>query len=104
MNSAIITILSSPAATVTDAQLVDLYECIIREMWPLDPKPLKPAPKDHILYLVWFCRHMPALLNIVGDVYKHLKNEYTWVDHAQLMQAAVSGNKENLPIYDNGDT
>ena len=99
MNSAVTNILSSPPSSVTDAQLVDLYACIIREEWPLDANPMKPAPKDHILYLVWFCRHMPSILTIVSDVQKHLRDEYTWVDHAQLMESAVSQNKENLPIY-----
>ena len=100
MNATITTVLSSPPSLVTDAQMVDLYTSIIRELWPLDARPMKRAPKDHLLYVVWFCRHMPAILSIVGDVQKHLKDEFSWTDHAQLMQLAVSKDKENLPIWD----
>ena len=97
LNTMLTQILSSDPSSITDAQLVDLYACIVHEMW--DAKPAKRAPKDHLLYVVWFCRHSPAILSIVGDVQKHLKDEFSWVDHAQLMQSAVSRDKENLPLW-----
>ena len=75
---------------------MDLYGSIIRELWPLSNPSGKVEPRDHILYVVWFCRHMPSILGIVADLQKHLRDEFTWTDHAQLMREAVSRDKENI--------
>ena len=72
---------------VTETQLLSLYRAIRTELWPQDAQYSDELPdeQDPLLYVVRFCKGLPSILSIMSDVHTHLENEYTWMDHAQIM-------------------
>lgn len=83
-------IINSNPFTVSEDQLSNLYKAIKSELWPQHPpEELDLESSDPILYVVWFCRGVPAIIDIVGSVTEHLGQEFSWVDYARLMKRIV---------------
>lgn len=85
----LVDILHTNPFTVSEVQLYNLYRAIKAELWPGSPPPQPEEGEGPILFVVWFCRGVPAIIDIVGSVTEHLGQEYSWADYARLMKKAV---------------
>ena len=88
-------IMNTNPFTVSEAQLCSLYNAIKAELWPESPPPAPADEEDPILFVVWFCRGVPAIVDIVGTVTEHLGQEYTWTDYARLMRRVLDQEESN---------
>jgi hypothetical protein len=81
-------IVAADPRAVTDNQLRELYGAIRAELWPAGETEVEWV-ENPLLYVVRFCKGIPAIVNIMGDLGGRLKDRYTWDAHARLIQEAL---------------
>jgi hypothetical protein len=85
-----INLLESNPFTVKEDRLFALFASLRTDFCSALPPPPPPPSEGPLLYVVWFCRGLPAMLDIVRAVKQHLRDEFTWQQYADIMCRVVT--------------
>ena len=79
-------IMDTDPSRVTDKHLKDLFRHIRAELWPVEEMIFPAVDNDPMLTVVRFCRGVPAIIFIMGDLGLHMKDELGWAEIAQIIK------------------
>lgn len=77
-------IMASDPSCVTDEHLRVLFRHVRNELWPVEEATF-PVHNDPMMRVVRFCRGVPAIIAIMGDLSVHLQDEMSWPEFAQII-------------------
>ena len=86
-------ILNTNPFLINEEHLSALFVSLTAQFWHGEQPQPSPEGDDAINYVVWFCRGIPAMLDVMATVNRHLHKEFTWRQYADIMRGVVASNR-----------